>query len=112
MNHVRAVLRRAAAERQMRGNEKARDYAIDLFLGELGALFTEQMIRRLPDHLLADLYEDWVRALPHLSAPQRVDALFEDTSLSKVPFLIHRQRLKKAPEVAAQASNVIALHTR
>jgi hypothetical protein len=114
MNHTRAVLRRAAAERQMKGNETARDYAIELFLGEIGTLLTEQMLQRLPDALLADLYEDWVRALPHLSAEQRIDALFEDISISKVPFLIHRQRIDKRPEAepAPPAGNVVSLHTR
>lgn len=116
MQHVRAVLRRAAAERRMKGDENARDTAIEMFLDELGALFTPYMIESIDDTTVAEMYEDWVRALKELDRSQRIEALVQQTQLCKVPFLIHRKgkKIGASQERAAPESsgNVVSLYAR
>lgn len=118
MQHVKAVLRRAAAERGMKGNESARDTAIEMFLGELDALFTPRMVQSLEDDTIANLYEDWVRSLNHLDHEQRIEALIADVKLCAIPFLIYRKghTLKPAKQNAAPVEqitdNVVSLHSR
>lgn len=118
MQHTRAVLRRAAAERRMKGDESARDTAIEMFLGELGALFTPRMIQSFDDETLASVYEDWVRSLKQLTREQRIEALTLDVKLCAVPFLIYRKghTLRPATQSDAPAEedsgNVVSLHSR
>ncbi|MBZ0331670.1 hypothetical protein KZO25_15240 [Halomonas sp. ANAO-440] len=111
MHHIKAVLRRAVAERRMKGSEKDRDYAIERFLGELGELFTPTLLGQLEDELLAGMFEDWLRSLEHLDFTQRQQALVRDTRLSKVPFLIYRTGKDKLP-YPTQSDNVVSLHIR
>lgn len=110
MQHTTAVLRRAAIERQMKGDAQARDLAIDRFLGELSELFTPRLIQSIDDDTIAALYEDWLRSLPHLTLDQRLDALCRDVRLCKVPFLIYRQ--SNVAEQPAAPENVVSLHAR
>lgn len=113
MQYTLAVLRRAAIERRMKGDEVARDTAIERFLGELSELFTPRLIQSIDDETIASLYEDWLRSLPHLSFDQRMEALCRDVRLCKVPFLIHRQNLAPNQDAPAEEhSNVVSLHAR
>lgn len=111
MQHIRAVLRRTAAEKNMTGGNAARDSAINRFLDELGLLLTPRMILTIDDETMAGMYVDWVKALPHLTAEQRVDALINDIRLSIVPFLVYRKGYHQ-PKAVDNPINVVPLHAR
>ncbi len=111
MYHIHAILRRAVIERDLRGSEDDRDHAIEMFLEELGELFTPRLIGTIPDDVLGDMFKDWVAATHHIDREQRIAALVSDVRLCRIPFLIYRKGYAAAREEApAPAGNVVPLH--
>uniref|UniRef100_UPI002601CA12 hypothetical protein n=1 Tax=uncultured Halomonas sp. TaxID=173971 RepID=UPI002601CA12 len=87
---VKAVLRKVAVERGFKGNEKARDNAIEVFVSELLEVFSERVLLSLDDKRLGDLYEDWLKSLKHLSKGERGEALLEFILNVRIPFSLYR----------------------
>lgn len=112
MQRTYAVLRQVSAEKGMKGGAEDRDLAISRFLSELSLLFTPLMISRLDDETVGGMFEDWLRAIPHLSQEERIDALVRDVRLCSVPFLVYRKGLKKTEPEEPPSENVVALHPR
>lgn len=111
MHHIHFLLRRAFVEQRMQGSLEGRDAAIEMFLEELGELFTPRLIETIPDETLAEMFEDWVKALEHLDREQRIAALVADVRLCRIPFLIYRKGYAAAREAPpAPAGNVVPLH--
>ena len=79
-----------AVERGFKGNEKARNNAIEVFVSELLEVFSERVLLSLDDKRLGDLYEDWLKSLKHLSKGERGEALLEFILNVRIPFSLYR----------------------